>query len=149
MHGYFKISVPTGMIRDPLSCMPKRKPEIRLKSYGIYHHWDSESQHVPKIKEFTTEIPAIIGIEFGYVIQLKGARGMKIDFCIDHPPFPGKDGQTAPPFKGNLYVRTTPYLFYLGDTLWHPVEDKIGPWRLTTWLGGQQIEEKTFQILPA
>lgn len=127
--------------------MAKKKPAIKLKSCGIYHHWDSESREVPKIKEFTTEVPAVIGIEFGYVLEFKGARGLKIEFCIDHPPFLGENGEAAPPFTGELYVRTTPYLFYLGDTIWSPAEEKVGPWRLTTRLDGQPVEDKTFQIL--
>lgn len=126
--------------------MARKKPGIKRKSYGIYHHWDSDSREVPRIKEFTAEIPAEIGIEFGYVLEINGARGMKIEFCIDHPPFPGQDGEVAPPFIGELYVRTTPYLFYLGDTIWAPEEDKVGSWRLTTRLDGQVIEDLTFQL---
>ena len=127
--------------------MPRKTPEIKLKSYGIYHGWDSQSRAVPKIKQFTTEIPAILGIEFGYVLEIKGARGMKIEYCIDHPPFPGEDGEPAPPFVGELYVRTTPYLFYLGDTIWAPAENKTGPWRLQTRLDGNPVADKTFKIL--
>ena len=143
-----KISVTIGAIRGHSfsSIMARKKPDIRVKSYGIYHHWDSKSLEVPKIKEFTQSIPAVVGIEFGYVLEIKGARGMKIDFCIDHPPFPGSDGDIAPPFTGELHVRTTPYLFYLGDTLWDPIEDKVGPWRLTTQLDGVLVEDRTFHI---
>ena len=47
------------------SPMAKRKPEIRLRSYGIYERWDSQEKALPKIKEFTLDVPAVVDIEFG------------------------------------------------------------------------------------
>ena len=65
--------------------MAKRKPEIRLRSYGIYERWDSQEKALPKIKEFTLNVPAVVDIEFGLIVNIKGAKNQQLDFCIDHP----------------------------------------------------------------
>ena len=65
--------------------MAKKKPAIKMQTYGIYSHWDAKSKELPKIKEFTTDIPAAIDIEFGFVINVINARGKKAYYCIDHP----------------------------------------------------------------
>ena len=36
--------------------------------------------------------------------------------------------------------------FYLGDTIWAPVEDKCGPWRMTIELNKRIVADKTFNI---
>ena len=58
--------------------MPKRKPEIRIRSYGIYDQWDSNSKELPRIAEFTTRVPAEIDIEFGMVVNIKGAKNQPL-----------------------------------------------------------------------
>lgn len=128
--------------------MPRKKIETKFKSYGIYTAWEKDSKELPKILEFTTKIPAKVGIEFGYVINIKSARGKKIDFCIDHPPFKDSLGETAPPFIGIEYIDSNNFNFFLGDTIWLPVEDKTGQWKLTCEIDGKQIAQKTFDIIP-
>jgi hypothetical protein len=55
--------------------MAKRRPEFRLYSYGEYSKWDKNSQEIPKIQNITTEIEAEAGTEFGYVLEIKHAKG--------------------------------------------------------------------------
>ena len=62
--------------------MAKNKPVVHLHSYGIFTTWDSESKKLPKIKEFTLDIPAEIDIEFGFTVNIKKAKGEKIRYCI-------------------------------------------------------------------
>ena len=128
--------------------MTRKKPEIKIKSYGIFTSFDSESKQLPHIQEFTTEIPAQIGIEFGYILNIKKARGQKLTFLIEHPPFPNQLGQITPPFTGEIYIRSNDFNFFLGDTVWEPAENKIGPWTLKTFWNDNLIAEKTFQIVP-
>ena len=40
--------------------MAKRKAGIRMRSYGIYSHWDSRSKELVKNPEFTILIPTVI-----------------------------------------------------------------------------------------
>jgi hypothetical protein len=50
------------------------------------------------------------------------------------------------PFEGNVYVKDNDWSFYLGDTVWEPIEDKIGNWRMTLSLAGKVIADKTFNL---
>ena len=116
-------------------------------SYGVHSAWDKKSKDLPKLKKFTWEIPARLNIEFGYVLNIKQARGKKLEFIIEHPEFiDEKTGELAPPFTGEMYVRSNDWDFFLGDTLWAPLENKIGTWRLTTKLDGEVIAQKRFTI---
>ena len=46
-----------------------------------------------------------------------------------------------------MYVRSNDWQFYLGDTVWEPVSDKLGPWRLVIELEGQKVADETFQLV--
>ncbi|MFI4911744.1 MAG: DUF3859 domain-containing protein [Sedimentisphaeraceae bacterium JB056] len=127
--------------------MPRKKIEVKMKSYGLYTQWDRDSKELPKILEFTTKIPAKVGIEFGYIINIRGARGKVLDFCIDHPPFKNSQGDLAPAFTGIEHVDSNNFNFFLGDTIWLPVEDKVGKWELTCHIEGKQLAQKSFDIL--
>jgi hypothetical protein len=126
--------------------MPKRKPEIRMKSYGIYNQWDSDAKALPRIEQFTTTVPAVVDVEFGFVVNIKGAKNCELDFCIDHPGILDADGNRRPPFDGTVFVKTNDWNFYLGDTVWEPIADKIGTWTMTLDLKGKRIAEKSFQV---
>ncbi|NRA37196.1 MAG: DUF3859 domain-containing protein [Planctomycetes bacterium] len=121
--------------------------QFSMRSYGIYESWDGDSKSVPRIKEFTTDIPCRIGIEFGYVLHLRHARGEKLDFEIDHAPWLNADGDPEPSFCGEFYIRDNDFDFFLGDTIWQPWQDKCGPWCLRTWHNGVLLAEKTFELI--
>jgi len=126
--------------------MAKRRPEFRMYSYGEYSKWDRESREIPKIREFTSEINAKIGTEFGYVLHIKNGKGETINFRIDHPPFTNEKGELAEPFIGEQFIRTNDFEFYLGDCIWEPLEDKLGKWELSTFYKGQVIAHKIFNL---
>lgn len=126
--------------------MPKRKPEIRIRSFGIYDGWDSDAKDLPRIAEFTTRVPAVIDIEFGMVVNIKGAKNEPLIYCIDHPGIRDADGKRRAPFDGEVYVRSNDWNFYLGDTIWAPMDDKLGPWRMTLRLANKIIADKTFDV---
>ncbi|SMO44085.1 protein of unknown function [Saccharicrinis carchari] len=126
--------------------MAKNKIQSELYSYGIYSQWNRDSKELPKLKKITTEIPLQLGIEFGYVIKIKGAKGKRIQFEIDHPPFPDENGKTTPPFTGELFVKSNDYEFFLGDTIWEPIEDKKGEWKLSTWIDGKVLYQKSLFV---
>ncbi len=117
-----------------------------MQSWGLYTAWDRQAKTLPEIQDFTEEIPAIPGVEFGYILQIKKARGKQIHFTIEHPPFPDENGQAAPSFTGDIYVRSNDWYFFLGDTVWEPIADKCGPWRLIIELETEIISDKTFII---
>ena len=126
--------------------MAKRKPEITLKSFGIHTKWNSDSKDLPRVSEFTTRVEAVIDVEFGFVVNIKGAKNQKLTYCIYHPDIPDADGIPRPPFDGTVYVKTNDWDFYLGDTIWEPVHDKLGDWRMTLELDGRIVAEKTFEL---
>jgi hypothetical protein len=127
--------------------MAKKKPLVNMHSYGLYDGWNRESKELPGLIKITTEIPAALEVEFGYILRIQHARNGKITFRIEHPPFKDSRGETAPAFTGELYVKTNDFRFFLGDTVWAPVEDKRGDWRLITWLDGKQVADKTLQLV--
>ncbi|QDT09446.1 DUF3859 domain-containing protein [Planctomycetes bacterium K23_9] len=126
--------------------MARRKPEVRMRSYGVYSKWESSSKELPDLVEVTTEIPAEIDIEFGFIVNIKWAKNSELTFCIDHPGILDAQGQRRSAFDGVVFVKTNDWHFFLGDTIWEPVADKLGPWRLTLELGGRTVAEKTFLV---
>lgn len=122
--------------------MSKRKITSELNSYGIYSEWQRDSSQIPKLLEITNRIPVREGIEFGYVLNIKGAKGRTLNYRIDHPVFLDEKGLVAPPFEGEYFVNSNDYAFFLGDTVWIPLEDKVGEWILTTWLDGKLLASK-------
>ena len=128
------------------SLMAKQKPVIKLHSYGLYSAWDSKSKNLPQIKEFTTDIIAELDVEFGFIINIKNARGMKIFYCIDHPGILDDQGKRRQPFTGEVHITNNDWDFYLGDTIWTPIEDKCGDWRMSILLNNKTIAEKTFAV---
>lgn len=126
--------------------MPRKKPTVRIDSHGIYQNWDADSKELPRITEFTTEVPAEIGIEFGFIVNIKGAKNQELFYCIDHPGILDDEGQKRAPFDGSVYIKSNDWHFYLGDTIWEPIDDKLGAWHLWLELDGRIIAEKTFEI---
>ncbi len=126
--------------------MAKRSPVIEMTSHGIYTQWDSKSKHLPKIQEFTTRVPAEIDIEFGFVVKIKKAKGALIEYGIEHPGILSKKGELLEPFVGDVHVGSNDWDFYLGDTIWEPIEDKVGKWRMYLAMDGRVIAEKTFEV---
>lgn len=127
--------------------MAKRKVEVRMRTYGIYTKWDSESKKLPRICNVTTEVPAQIDIEFGFVVHVKGAKNQELYYCIDHPGILDSEGRRREPFDGTVYVKTNEWDFYLGDTIWEPINDKVGRWRMWVELNGKVVAEKTFDVV--
>ncbi|WP_416307818.1 DUF3859 domain-containing protein [Neptunicella sp. SCSIO 80796] len=128
--------------------MAKYKAQFEILSYGIHTKWDADSKALPKVRQFTTEIPAEIDIEFGFVINIKKAKGKKVRYCIYHPDIPDESGEPMAPFDGEEYVRSNDWDFYLGDTIWAPIDNKLGDWRMTLELDGNIIADKTFEVIP-
>ena len=126
--------------------MAKLKPSVTLQSYGIYSTWDSSSKALPQIEQFTTDVIAEIDVEFGLIVNIKKAKGEKLHFCIYHPDIPNEEGDVLPPFEGVEYVKDNDWHFYLGDTLWEPIGNKLGPWRMTLTLNSKIIADKTFNV---
>ncbi|WP_075589738.1 DUF3859 domain-containing protein [Labilibacter marinus] len=126
--------------------MAKKKIDSELYSYGIYSRWERGSKDLPKLQKITTEIPCELDVEFGYVVRIKGAKGKRIQFEIYHPAFPDEDGNPAPPFTGEYFVNSNNYEFFLGDTIWEPIHNKKGEWKLTTWLDGKILFQKSLYV---
>ncbi|MDV7104407.1 DUF3859 domain-containing protein [Vibrio sp. TH_r3] len=126
--------------------MAKRSAIITMTSYGIYSTWDSKSKQLPKILDFTTEVPAEVDVEFGFILNIKKAKGKKIHFCIYHPGISSDEGEVMAPFSGLEHINNNDWDFYLGDTIWLPIENKLGSWRMVVELEGQVVAEKTFNL---
>lgn len=124
----------------------KRKPVTKMHSYGIYKNWDANSKTLPEVHEFTTHIQAEIDVEFGFVVNIKGAKNRQLEYCIYHPGILDSKGKPRDPFDGIVFVKKNDWSFYLGDTIWEPIADKLGEWRMTLELEGKIIAEKTFEL---
>lgn len=126
--------------------MSRRKIQTNLLSFGEYEKWDKTSQALPELQRVTSRVEAKIDAEFGYILHIKGAKGKKIQFCIEHPPFKDANGTIEPPFEGDFFIPTNDYKFFLGDKIWEPIEDKIGTWTMITLYKGQILAEKSIEI---
>ena len=126
--------------------MVRRKIEVRMRTYGIYTKWDADSKDLPQICKVTTRVPAEINIEFGFVVHVKGAKNEELDYCIEHPGILDTAGRKRDPFDGSVYVKTNEWDFYLGDTIWDPIDDKLGRWHMWIKLKGTIVAEKTFEV---
>ncbi|MEM7577581.1 MAG: DUF3859 domain-containing protein [Planctomycetota bacterium] len=126
--------------------MARKRPVISEVSYGLYAAFDKSSKALPTHQTFTTAVPPEVGQEFGYIVKIKHGRGLKITFEIDHPRIPGDDGMPMPPFRGEQFVRTNDFDFFLGDALWAPLDHMLGTWTLTTHLDGKQVAQRTFDV---
>jgi hypothetical protein len=126
--------------------MAKSKPIIKILSFGIYNQWNSKEKILPKIQQFTTKIEASLDIEFGFIINIKKAKGEKVQYCIYHPDIPDNNGNPLAPFDGEVFITSNDWDFYLGDTIWLPIENKLGIWRMTIELKGKIIAEKKFVV---
>ncbi len=126
--------------------MPRKIIDIKMESWGIYTQWDRQSKALPKIKKFTDSVPVELDVEFGYILHIKGAKGKLVEFVMKHPPFTDDEGNVRPDFEGSEYISSNDWRFFLGDTVWLPLEDKCGEWLLLTYLDGKEIARKSFQL---
>ena len=132
--------------------MAKRSPTVEMTSYGVYSTWDSGSKDLPKIQDFTTTVTADEHVEFGFTVNIKKAKGERIQFCIFHPGIVGKKGQMLDPFDGEEHINSNDWDFYLGDTiqLLHPtqgLESNLGEWRMEITLQGKIVAQKKFKVI--
>lgn len=131
--------------------MARKRPDVKELSYGLYERFDADARELPKLDRFTTVVPLRAGQEFGYVLKILHGRGLRIDFEIDHPRVPGADGAVMEPFRGEEFVRTSDFDFFLGDALWEPEGEPlaamVGEWTLTTRLDGKRVARRTFEVL--
>ncbi len=126
--------------------MAKINPQFKIRSYGIYSKWDHDSKELPKIKEFTTEIPAQEDIEFGYILNVKKGKGAKLSYCINHPNITDSNGDVMAPFCDEIHVTNNDWDFFLGDTIWLPIENKTGFWHIVIMFNNKIVADKTFDV---
>ena len=124
-----------------------KKFKCVVRTFGIYERFDNDSEDLPRFLERCAKIPCRVDIEFGYVLHITGGKGKKLSFVIDHPPFKDEAGNVRPPFTGDVYIDSNDYRFFLGDTVWLPLEDKLGAWTLTTYCGGKVLAQKTLKVV--
>jgi len=125
----------------------KPLPEVEIISYGQYTRWDRESKDLPELVSLTDSVEVELDVEFGMIIEIWQAKGRFIQFSIDHPPFTDNNGNVEPPFEGEYQVKTNPYRFFLGDTIWAPVDDKKGDWTMSVYIDGEELACKTIHLV--
>lgn len=124
----------------------KRKPKFSEESYGRYTHWEKGSRELPKILEFTNKIIAEEGNEFGIILNVENGKGALVDFCIKHPPIKDEKGKLMPDFTGQLHIPANTYQIFVGDSVWAPIDDKIGEWRVIISFEGKTIADRKFVV---
>ena len=124
----------------------KKQPQVNIRTFGIYTKWDSNAKELPKLVEVTEAVPAEVDIEFGFIARIRGAKNQRLHYCIEHPGIRDNDGNVREPFTGFVFVKTNDWDFYLGDTVWEPIDDKLGDWHMWIELNGSRMAEKTFEV---
>lgn len=127
--------------------MAKKKPVFNIDSYGTYDQWNRNSGDIPKIIKINHEVIMHPDVEFGLVLNIKGGKGIKLDFRVIHPKFNTPDGKLANDFVGDHFVNSNDWSFFLGDTVWEPYETKLGEWRFIISHEGKNIVDKTLHLI--
>ncbi len=127
--------------------MANKQIKIEIYTYGEYTAWVKESNELPKIRNITDKIEAVVGTEFGYVLRILKEKGQKLQYKVEHPPFCDENGKLTPDFTGYFYVNSNNYQFFLGDCIWEPIEDKLGKWRFITYLDNKIVADKTLNLI--
>jgi hypothetical protein len=125
----------------------RKHPKIKIESFGRFSNWNRTSKELPQILEFTNTIKAKQGNEFGIILHISAGKGTKLDYCIKHPPFKDMKGNIEPEFTGTYFINSNDYRFYIGDCIWLPVEDKIGPWEILVEWEGEIIAQQIFEVI--
>ena len=125
----------------------KPEPVVEIINYGRYASWNRDEKQLPEFEELTDTLEAELDLEFGMIVEIRRAKGRYLDFIINHPPFTDSDGNVEPPFEGTFRVKQNPYRFFLGDTIWKPVDDKRGEWELILLFEGQELIKKTIHLV--
>lgn len=124
---------------------------------GIYRFVDEEDAEGKRFRKTqvlreTSTIPARLGVQFGYRLNLEGKCGWVVPLkSVIHLPPPGRRTQDGVPFE-----RTERYLLsaacegetgigYAFDT---PDELLPGPWTFELWNGDERIYARTFDVVP-
>ena len=125
-----------------------KRSSVKMTNYGEYEEWDRSSKELPSFKHFATEFAVDPACEFGYILHIKGAKRKKLSFEMWHPhPIHTADGESMPnPFTGELIVPQNEYKFFLGDTFWEPLAEKVGEWTLKTFIDGECVATKKFTM---
>ncbi len=131
---------------DPLKRSNKPLPEVEIISYGEYTRWEQKGKDLPELIRLTEKVPAETGVEFGMVVEISHGKGRYLQYRIEHPPFKDDKGEVMSPFEGEYQVRANPYRFFLGDTIWPPVEDKKGIWTLSVYFNDTLVAEKSIRV---
>lgn len=50
------------------------------------------------------------------------------------------------PFSGEEYIKQNDWRFFIGDTIWSPIENKAGPWRIALAIDDVIYTDETFNI---
>lgn len=120
---------------------------VKMESYGLYAKWSNRCKELPKFLKFTDTIPLRIESEFGFILQVKGAKGLSVDYVVEHPKIVGENGKFMPTFTGEIPIRDNDSRVYVGDTLWEPLSDKMGVWRVVAKIDGYVYGDKSFTVL--
>ena len=123
-----------------------KKFDLILESYGIYTRWNKNSRDLPEIVKFTDQVPAQMDTEFGMILRIKKGKGVKLGYCIKHPPFRDNKGNVEPEFTGYQMITSNDYLFFIGDCIWEPVSDKAGEWIIELFFKDEMIMSRRFII---
>ena len=125
----------------------KDLPDVEIISYGKYSRWNSESRDLPDLEELTYEIKAELDVEFGILVEIRHGKGRYLEYTIHHPPFKEKGGDIVPSFVGEYQIKSNPFRFFLGDTVWEPVDDKKGIWELIIKIDKKVVAQKKLTLI--
>lgn len=128
--------------------MAKKKKELLVKteSYGLYAKWSNRCRELPLFLKFTDQLPLRVESEFGFILHIKNGKGLSVSYTVEHPPFKNEKGIKEPSFRGEIPIRDNDFKVYVGDTLWEPLCDKTGIWRVVAKINNTVYEDKKFII---
>lgn len=119
--------------------------EVELESYGRYEGFHGEGRDLPRIREFTTDIPCEEGALFGFAVHARRLKGARLLFRVERSR---EGGPREVVDEREIRVRANDEPIYVGEFVSPPVEGCLGEWRLTLWNGETLLIDKTFHVVP-
>lgn len=126
--------------------MAKKELKATVINYGEYKIWNRTSKELPELIKISDSVKGKLNAEFGMIVQITGGKGETIAYTVEHPPFRNEKGNIEEPFIGEYFINSNDFKFYLGDSIWEPLYDKVGNWTFSVKYKNKIIAKKTILI---
>ena len=121
--------------------------KTKITRKGLFSKWSNRCKELPRFLKYTDTIPCRVEAEFGYILEITKGKGKRVNYIVKHPNFRDEFGNIEENFSGEILVKKDSFKIYLGDTIWEPINDKIGVWRFIAKIDNEVVADESFNIV--